>query len=76
MTTCKVPIQVALPIDTGGYVPLDMKPYGVAKSPDVFGVGYRVEVVDYGFFWTKRHGCHLYLPGGVIEPRKLKQGMT
>ena len=70
----QVPIQVALPIDTGGYVPLDMKPYGVAKSPDVFGVGHRVEVVDYGFFWTKRHGCHLYLPGGVIEPPKVKPG--
>ena len=70
----QIPIQVGLPTETG-IVPEDMFPYGMDnETPDVFGVGYRVEERDFALFWSKKHGCTLYLPGGIIKPPVAKKG--
>ena len=71
----QVPIQVALPVGKQTRQ-LEIRPYMLQETLDIFGVGNRVEGEDYAMFWSKKHGAKFYLPGGVIAPPKVKPNHT
>ena len=68
----QVPIQMQF-LANGRTVPEDIAPYGLAETPDVLGVGFRVEERDFAFYWDRTNGATFYLPGGIISPPVAKK---